>query len=92
MNYAEIKDGVVVNVIVADETFAVQNNLVAIQSMVGIGYTYDLNRNVFIPPRPFDSWTLNETTFRWFAPISYPTDGKYYVWDESTTSWVGTNY
>ena len=53
----------------------------------GIGYTYDQTKDAFIPPKPFDSWTLNETTCIWEAPVAYPSDGKDYYWDESSTSW-----
>jgi len=54
----------------------------------GIGYTYDENRDAFISPQPFPSWTLDESTFLWAAPVPYPDDGQPYVWDEDTTSWV----
>ena len=54
----------------------------------GIGYSYDSQRDVFIPPKPFNSWTLNESTYLWDAPVAMPTDGKIYRWDEDTTSWV----
>jgi len=50
-------------------------------------YTYDSNRNAFIPPKPFASWTLNETTCQWQSPVSYPDDGREYSWDEDSTSW-----
>ena len=53
----------------------------------GIGFTYDQTKDAFIPPKPFDSWTLNETTCIWEAPVAYPSDGKDYYWDESSTSW-----
>ena len=53
-----------------------------------IGWTYDAGRDAFIPPKPYASWVLNETTCRWEAPTPMPTDGKRYNWDESTTSWV----
>lgn len=52
------------------------------------GYTYDPDRDVFIPPQPFPSWTLNETTLRWDAPSVYPDDAKDYNWDEESLSWV----
>ena len=52
------------------------------------GYTYDSGRNAFIPPQPYASWTLNEETCLWEAPTSYPDDGKSYVWNEDTESWV----
>ena len=54
----------------------------------GIGYTYDEDRDAFIPPKPFNSWTLNESTCNWEAPIAYPTDGKIYNWDELTKNWI----
>ena len=54
----------------------------------GIGFTYDSIRDAFIPPKPFASWTLNETTCQWEPPVAYPTDGESYSWDEETTSWV----
>jgi hypothetical protein len=54
----------------------------------GIGYTYDPVLNAFIPPKPYPSWLLNTETCNWEAPVPYPNDGKSYVWDESTLSWV----
>ena len=54
----------------------------------GIGYTYDEDRDAFIPKQPFNSWTLNEDTCLWEAPVAYPDDGKDYKWNEETTSWV----
>ena len=53
----------------------------------GIGCTYDQTKDAFIPPKPFDSWTLNETTCIWEAPVAYPSDGKDYEWDETSKSW-----
>jgi hypothetical protein len=61
------------------------------KNYAGIGYTYDQTRDAFIPPKPFDSWTLNEDTCRWEAPVAYPTDGKIYIWDETITNWVEHN-
>jgi hypothetical protein len=58
------------------------------KNFAGIGYTYDRQRDAFIPPKPFASWTLNEETCLWDAPTPYPADGKMYKWDEATTSWV----
>ena len=57
------------------------------KNYAGVGYTYDQTKDAFIPPKPFDSWTLNETTCIWEAPVAYPSDGKDYEWDESSTSW-----
>ena len=54
----------------------------------GIGYTYDSNRDAFIPPKPYNSWILNEQTCLWKAPIAYPTDGQIYSWNEETQSWT----
>jgi hypothetical protein len=58
------------------------------KNYAGIGYTYDAGRDAFIPPKPYASWLLNETTCLWDAPVAYPDDGKRYSWDEATTSWV----
>jgi hypothetical protein len=58
------------------------------KNFAGIGYTYDQTRDAFIPPKPFASWTLNEDTCLWDAPVKYPSDGKVYTWDEETTNWV----
>ena len=57
------------------------------KNQAGIGYTYDENRDAFIPPKPFNSWTLNETTCQWEAPVVYPTDGQIYNWNEETKQW-----
>jgi len=54
----------------------------------GISYTYDSQRDAFIPPKPFNSWILNESTCNWNAPIPYPTDGQYYSWNEETQNWT----
>lgn len=53
----------------------------------GIGYSYSTDLDAFIPPKPYPSWILNETTVDWEAPVPYPTDGKVYFWDEGTLSW-----
>jgi hypothetical protein len=59
------------------------------KNYAGIGYSYDAGRDAFIPPKPFASWVLNETTCNWGAPVAMPTtEGKMYVWRESDTSWV----
>ena len=58
------------------------------KNYAGIGYKYDETLDAFIPPQPFESWTLNEETAQWEAPTPYPDDGKLYSWDEATTSWV----
>ena len=53
----------------------------------GVGYTYDEDRDAFISPKSFNSWTLNEDTCNWEAPVVFPDDGKRYSWNEETTSW-----
>ena len=53
----------------------------------GIGYTYDATNDVFYAPKPYPSWTLNNTTWLWEAPVAMPTDGKQYKWNESITNW-----
>ena len=57
------------------------------KNYAGIGYTYDASKDAFIPPKPFNSWSLNETTCQWEAPVAYPDDNKEYRWNEDTTSW-----
>ena len=74
-----------------DQTKAFRKNY------AGLGYTYDAGRDAFIPPKPFASWVLNETTCLWDAPVAMPEDAgtgeppKRYTWDEDTTSWVEVN-
>jgi hypothetical protein len=53
----------------------------------GIGYTYDEDRDAFIPKKPFNSWILNEQTCLWNAPVAYPTDGGKYSWNETNLNW-----
>ena len=121
-NFAKVIDGIVTQVIVAEQEFI--NNLVETEAgtwvqtsyntqggkhytngaessdqslalrknFAGIGYHYD--GVGFYPPQPFNSWTLNNTTYLWEAPLTYPTDGKVYRWDENayqtdnSTGWV----
>ena len=66
----------------ADQSKALRYNY------AGIGFTYDEDRDAFIPPKPFDSWVLDEATCLWTAPIEYPADGGVYEWDESEGDWV----
>ena len=58
------------------------------KNYAGIGYTYDADRDAFIPPKPYNSWVLVEETCQWQAPVAMPNDGKLYSWNEETTSWV----
>ncbi len=57
------------------------------KNYAGIGYTYDRERDAFIPPKPYPSWTLNEDTCLWNPPVAYPTDDKLYNWNEDTQTW-----
>ena len=57
------------------------------KNYAGIGYTYDATRDAFIPPKPFNSWVLDEATCRWSSPIVKPTDSKQYFWDEENLVW-----
>ena len=57
------------------------------KNYAGIGFKYDQTRDAFIPPKPFGSWILNETTCLWEAPVSKPDDGQNYKWNEETKSW-----
>ena len=67
----------------ADQKKALRKNY------AGLGYTYDKVRDAFIPPQPHASWTLNEDTCLWEAPVEYPKDdGKIYKWNEETQKWV----
>jgi len=66
----------------ADQSKAFRKNF------AGIGYTYDPDRDAFIPPKLYPSWVLNEQTCLWDAPVAMPTDGKMYQWDEATINWV----
>ena len=58
------------------------------KNYAGIGFTYDRQRDAFIPPKPFASWVLNEDTCLWEASVAMPDDGNIYVWDEAITNWV----
>ena len=57
------------------------------KNYAGVGYTYDSERDAFIPPKIYNSWILNEDTCLWEAPTAMPTDGKIYSWNEETVSW-----
>jgi len=65
-----------------DQTKALRYNY------AGINFTYDPDRDAFIPPKPFDSWVINESTCLWEPPVEYPKDGEQYVWDEEAGDWV----
>jgi len=93
--FAKVNNGVVETVIVAESSFFdtfvdsssgtwIETSKDIRKNYAGIGYTYDEVRNAFIPPRIFDSWTLDEGTCQWIPPIPYPEDGRKYIWDEVT--------
>tara|TARA_Y100000034_G_C6705625_1_gene311432 strand:- start:222 stop:602 length:381 start_codon:yes stop_codon:yes gene_type:complete len=120
-HYAKIEDGIVTQVIVAEQDFIDSGRLpgqwlqtsyntkngvhykpnsqesdggVALRmNFAGIGYTYDSTLDAFIPPKPYDSWVLDENICDWEAPIPLPDDAlfppeKSYYWDESVLNWV----
>lgn len=58
------------------------------KNFASVGYAYDRDKDAFIPPKPYTSWTLNETTCLWEAPVAYPNDGKEYIWNETITNWT----
>ena len=115
-HYAKVENGIVTQVIVAEQEFInsgyvgeptdwVQTSYntrggihygqdgnpdggVALRgNYAGIGFTYDSANDVFYAPQPYPSWTLNNTTWSWEAPVAYPTDGKLYTWDEAIQNW-----
>ena len=57
------------------------------KNYAGVGFTYDKNRDAFIPPKPYASWTLNEETCLWESPVPHPNDGQIYNWNEETQTW-----
>lgn len=61
------------------------------KNYAGVGYTYDEGRDAFIPPKPYNSWLLDETTAQWKAPVDYPTDKGRYTWNEETLTWDVVN-
>ena len=100
-HYAKVENTLVTQVIVAEaeffDTFVDTSPGEWIQTSyngnirknyAGIGYRYDDELDAFIPPKPYNSWILNEDTCQYEAPVAYPADDKYYTWNEDTTSWV----
>lgn len=98
--FAKVQDGKVVQVIVADASFF--NSFVDSspgawletkqdgslrKNYAGIGFSYDAQRDAFIAPKPFPSWTLDEASCRWEAPVAMPNDGKMYAWNEQAQEW-----
>jgi hypothetical protein len=58
------------------------------KNYAGIGYTYDVGRDAFIPPKTFPSWVLDEQTCLWESPVPRPNDGKYHEWNEQSQTWI----
>jgi hypothetical protein len=58
------------------------------KNFAGAGFTYDSDRDAFIPPKPYPSWVLNEETCRWDAPVAMPDDGNMYYWNEENLNWA----
>lgn len=99
-HFAKIENSVVTQVIVAEQDFVdtqegqwVQTSYNARirKNFAGIGFTYDSQRDAFIPPKPYPSWTLVESTCQWQAPNQMPTDG-YYKWDEASQTWISPSH
>ena len=109
-HYAQIQNGIVTQVIVAEADFIASGAVGPAGEWVqtsyntranahtlggtplrgnyaGIGYTYDSERDVFYAPQPYPSWTLDQATWTWSAPVAYPEDGKSYTWTEATLTW-----
>jgi hypothetical protein len=61
------------------------------KNYAGIGYSYDPQRDAFIPPKPFASWILDEDTCLWNAPVLCPNDGRVYNWNETSGQWVAAS-
>lgn len=110
-HYAKVENGIVTQVIVAEEDFIqtgalgdpagwvqtsynthggqhANDGTPLRKNYAGIGFTYDSERDAFIPPQSFTSWTLNEETCLWNAPTEMPAEGGPFRWDEETLSWV----
>jgi len=100
MIFAKVKNGIVIEVMVADQEFidsyvdSTPGNWLETRkdgsirkNYAGIGFSYDSTRDAFIPPQPYPSWTLNEDTCLWEPPVAYPTDGNMYNWNEETQTW-----
>ena len=92
--FAKIVDNIVTEIVVADKIPAIDTNLYVETfrdgtkfNFAAIGGSYDPTREAFINKKPYPSWTLNEATRHWEAPVTYPNDGKVYIWNEEITNW-----
>ncbi len=96
-HFAKIEDGIVTNVIVAEQDYIDTQDGTWVQTSktrairknyAGVGYTYDSSKDAFIAPQPYPSWTLDDDTCLWEPPVALPDEGKFYSWDEDNTAWV----
>lgn len=111
-HFAKIENGIVTQVIVAEQDFVDNLDGEWLQTsyntrggihygqdgqpdegtpirknFAGVGFTYDGQRDAFIPSQPYPSWTLNEQTCLWEPPVPYPNDGQSYEWNEAQVNW-----
>jgi hypothetical protein len=99
-HFAKLDNNIVTEVIVAEQDYinsgVVGDSFLWVQTSYNgnfrknfatVGFTYDKTRDAFIPPKTHPSWTLNETTCEWEAPVTYPVDDKEYGWNETTQAW-----
>ena len=96
--FAKVRNGIVQRVIVAEPSFFdtfvdatagtwIETSKDIRKNYAGIGYSYSKVMDAFIPPKPFPSWVLDDATCRWDPPVTLPSDGNTYGWNESTQSW-----
>jgi hypothetical protein len=92
-NYAKIEEGIVTNVIVCEDSFISQVpgehvKVTDSTNIPGVGWEYSKEKNKFKAPQPFESWTLNEETILWEAPVAKPIEEGFYRWDEAGQEWI----
>ena len=94
--FAQVEDGIVTQVIVASADFVATQPGTWVETFMdgaqrknyaGISYSYDAERDAFIPTKPYESWILNDNC-QWEAPVAMPSDGKMYTWNELDQAWV----
>ena len=71
----------------SDNTVAEDQSKAFRKNYASIGYSYDADKDAFIPKKPYNSWTLNNTSCLWEAPVTYPDNGKRHIWNETITTW-----
>jgi hypothetical protein len=98
--WAKVNNEIVVNIIIAEDSFfdtfvddsagtwlETKMDGSIRKNYAGIGFSYDATRDAFIPPKPFASWSLNETTCQFEPPVAMPDDDKIYDWNETDQTW-----